>query len=327
MVVRAWCLRLGLCVVSALLVGLMEWACSRHVDPSTPLLEPSPTVSSSQPDGEVTLLPEKGKGCVWVRATGSFRQGEHVTPAQARAQAIEKARARASERVTGVEIKNEFNLYQRESMGKSQQLVQDLLKSTVRGRIVQESVISHGSVSSQGCPGCFYRATIHACVAPFPKSQDLGFKASVQLEKDSFRHGELVKAMVRSSRDGVVYIYSVDKDGEARLALPNPFNSANAIKANVPFLFPGGPRAEQMVAEILGDDPESLEQIRVVVSKHPLPPAVYRPEMEGEVKAEGTETGEMQGGGSFLRLQKKLIDSGEEWVDAFQVFLIYKKQM
>lgn len=289
---------------------------------------------ASAKDEDATILSADPRGCTWAQATGTAQFGRSDTPDQVRAQAILQARQRTAEKVLGIQVKSQLNIYQRESLKGHAQLIQDLLRMTQLGRIVDEKVLEVRSLDMPGCVPCQIQVRLQNCVMSQREQTDKGFTATLTLaevgathtvERTTFRHGEPMEVVVTASRDAYVYLYNIDAENNAVLLFPNADDQENWLKAGEELRLPTGKVSGETYEARLPDGvPMAAEEMRVIVSKHALPAALSDPTIRGPVNPKVQSVKEMQGG-TLMALMAKLLHSDEEWVEDMKVFEITKQ--
>jgi hypothetical protein len=169
-------------------------------------------------------------------------------------------------------------------------LIESVLKTTRRGRILQEELLADGPV------GWNYFVKTRACFKEKPEGADGGFRVELSLSRDAFFDGDQGKISVESSRDAFLYLYDVQSNGETSLIAPNEWSpDPAALKA--------GARLQAQMP--LGGAPISAETIRVVATKTPLPKKIYDPAK-----------------GGWLEVMQRLNGSDLEYEDDAKAFTI-----
>lgn len=289
-------------------------------------------VASAKDEG-ATILYADNRGCTWAQATGSAQFGRSDTRDQVRAQAIIQARQRTAEKVLGIQVKSQLDIYQRESLRGHAQLIQDLLRMTQLGRIVDEKVLEERILDMPGCIGCQFQVRLQNCVMSQREQTDKGFTATLTLtaagathtvERTTFRHGEPMEVVVTASRDAYVYLYNIDAENNAVLLFPNADDQKNWLEAGAELRLPTGKVSGETYEARLPDGvPVAAEEMRVIVSKYALPAVLSDPTIRGPVNPKVQSVKEMQGG-TLMALMAKLLHSDEEWVEDMKVFEITK---
>jgi hypothetical protein len=261
------------------------------------------------------VLGQDADGCTWVEGEASVAVGEQDSRHQARAAAIEQARAAAVQDFLGVEVKSKFMDFQQEGLRKNTSLTESILQTTRSGRILKEQVTAEGYENAPGCPGCRYRVALKACVVPRETGGDKEFHAELELNRVRFVQGDEAKISVTSTRDGYLYLYNVYDLGasdKTTLVVPDATGVERRVKGGEAWEYPDAEARKagiRLLAELpKATDEVSAETIRVVVTKTPLPKSVYDP-----------------ADGGYLGVMRRLHRGQTEWAEDAEAFTIYKK--
>jgi hypothetical protein len=243
--------------------------------------------------------------------------GEQDTRHQARAMAIEQARAGAIQDFAGVDVKSKFMDFQQEGLRRESRLTESLLQTTRTGRILKEEILEEGYRDAPGCPSCRYRAKLKACVLAKAEASDKDFHIELQLNRVRFVHGDEARITVTATRDCWAYLYDVYDLGQTpktALVAPNDLLREVKLTAGVPWEYPDAAAKKLGIsglhAELANpaDDNVSAETIRVVASKTPLKSEVSDP----------TD-------GGWLGVLRRLNRARAEWAEDAEAFTIYKR--
>ncbi|MDX6770969.1 MAG: hypothetical protein SF051_15660 [Elusimicrobiota bacterium] len=263
------------------------------------------------------VLGKDPEGCTWIEGVASVAVGEQDTRHQARAMAIEQARAGAIQDFAGVDVKSKFMDFQQEGLRGESRLTESLLQTTRNGRILKEEVLEEGYRDAPGCPSCRYRARLKACVLAKAEAGDKDFMVELQLNRVRFVHGDEAKVTLTATRDCWVYLYDVYDLGstpKTALIAPNELLREVKLAAGVPWEYPDAAAKKLGIAALHAElvDPDkdavSAETIRVVASKTPLKSEVYDP----------TD-------GGWLGVLRRLNRARAEWAEDAEAFTIYKR--
>src|SRR5262245_20323171 len=98
-------------------------------------------------------------------------------------------------------------------------------------------------------------------------NQDASFKVTADVDhKDRmYNIGDSVVVTVTSEKDGYLYIFNLDPDGEMTCLFPNNSVMDNAIMANTPMSVPSGGKYK-----ITGSEPTGKDIVKVLVTTVPL---------------------------------------------------------
>jgi hypothetical protein len=254
-------------------------------------------------------------GCTWVSGEATVSVGEQDTRHQARAAAIEQARAAAVQDFLGVDVRSRLMDFEQEGLRRRERLTESLLQTTRNGRVLKEQVLSEGFRDAPDCPGCRYAVLLKDCVVPLPAESDKDFRVELGLSRTRFVAGDPAQITVTVTRDCTVYLYDVYDLGavtKTALVVPNEAVPQKNLKAGQTWTYPDADAAKAGVslAAQLPDakDDVSAETIRVVASKAPLPSSVYDP----------TD-------GGWFGVMRRLNREKVEWTDDAEAFTIYRK--
>lgn len=274
-------------------------------------------VERGQADERVAkILGTDPEGCTWIEGVASVAVGEQDTMHQARAMAIEQARAAAIQDFAGVDVKSKFMDFQQEGLRRESRLTESILQTTRNGRILKEEVLEQGYRDAPGCPSCRYRARLKACVLARSEAGDKDFMVELALNRVRFVHGDEAKITVTPTRDCWVYLYDVyDLGADAKTALVAPNELVREVKlaAGQTWEYPDSSARKLGIASLTAELPKpedeiSAETIRVVASRTPLKPEVYDP----------TD-------GGWLGVLRRLHRSRADWAEDAEAFTIYKR--
>lgn len=268
------------------------------------------------------ILGPDPEGCTWLEGESSVLVGEQDTRHQARAAAVEQARAAAVQDFLGVEIDSTFMDFQQEGLRGDARLTESILRTTRSGRIVKEQLLEEGfqdipaSDEARACPSCRYHVKLKACVQPRDAAADKGFSVELKLSRVRFVQGDEAKITVTATRDCHVYLYDVYDLGRGQertdLVVPNDAVTQQALRAGQSWEYPDAQARERgvsLLAQLPHEGDEvSAETIRVVASKEALPREVYDP-----------------GDGGWLGVLSRLNRGKAEWTEDAEAFTIYKR--
>lgn len=253
------------------------------------------------------------EGCTWVAGEAIVVVGDQDTPAQARAAAVDQARAAAVQDFLGVDVNSKFMDYQQEGLRHDSHLVESLLQTTRNGRIIKEKLVERGYRDMPDCPSCRYHVKLEACVLPLAADRDRDFRVEVRiLSRVKFIPGDEAKLAVTATRDCSVYLYDVydlAQDNKTALVVPNEAVPSKTLKAGETWEYPdedAKKRGVRLVAELPKNADVSAETIIVVATKTPLPSAVYDPTK-----------------GGYLGVLRRLHHSQIAWAEDSAAYTIY----
>ncbi len=262
------------------------------------------------------ILKGDSSGCTWVESSSLIPVGEENTREQVRSEALSRARLGAVEEFLGVNINSRYlSVQHSESKGNgrpaNEQLVENVLRISRRGRIFKEKIVSEGYQDAPNCSACLYRAEIRACVAPVRRTQnDLSVRLSIS--RSHFVENDSMKARVFCSQDCFVYIYDVGPQWQATLLSPSDLSAApQKLSAGESWTYPDAQTLAsglELLAQIPKGQSTAMGTIHVIAVKKPLSPDLMDP-----------------ANGGYLKILRQLNNSGEAWAEDEAPFVIYKK--
>jgi hypothetical protein len=297
---------------------------AKKTDAGKPMAAPTGTLAPDETEGLAhgdvearrgRILGKDPEGCTWVEGDATVVVGDQDTTAQARAAAIEQARAAAVQDFLGVEVNSKFMDFQQEGLRHDAHLVESILQTTRNGRIIKEKLGAHGFKDAPDCPSCRYHVALQACVLPMESDRDKDFRVELQLSRVKFVQGDEAKLTVTATRDCSVYLYDVydlAADNKTALVVPNEAVPSKVLKAGQTWEYPDEEARKagvRLVAELpKKTDEVSAETILVVATKTPLPAAVYDPK-----------------DGGYLGVFRRLHRSKTEWAEDAAAYTIYNR--
>ena len=165
---------------------------------------------------------------VWVESAGEAKQGDHDTLKEVKDRARRDAQLRAVEKAVGTFIKSH-------TLVSNNQVADDLVYASVRGRVRQTEVISEGWDDKDRST---YRVRLKTLVEPVYPEKGEGMSAKLSLSKDQLREGEDVKVLYQLGIDGYVYLFSAAADGSVTLLFPNTLYKDNSVLGGKGYEFP-----------------------------------------------------------------------------------------
>jgi hypothetical protein len=274
---------------------------------ATAASEPAPEF-----DGKAKNLGKDAvNNCTWLETEGLVRVGDQDSRSQARAAAMAEARKRAMESFLGVDLKQRGLDFQQEGLRDEDQLVESILQTTRRGRVIDEKVLKEGYMDVPGCPACRFRMTLRSCLVPLPTDSDHDFQVELSLSRTRFVDGDEARIKVTATRECYVYLYDVGVDGETSLVVPNEIVPEVRLKAGETFEYPDADarkRGVKLVAQLPEGKSVSAETIRLIATKVPLSKDRQSPAM-----------------GGYMGLLRRLNASRLDWTEDVQAFTIYNR--
>ena len=196
---------------------------------------------------------------VWVKAEGSAVIAG-ITGEEAQLLALQRARAAAIERASGVRISST-------TLVRDAQLAGEFIKSFSRAFIVEEkpewsSIKIQESPSSPPIMG--YRVELKARVYVPEREASWNCSLEAQLNKTEFSDGEEVTLKIKTDRDAYIAIFNLMGDDRFVLLFPNHFISNNLVKAGQWFRFPPKDCGISLTMKTLRDHKQDTEAIFIV---------------------------------------------------------------
>jgi len=248
--------------------------------------------------------------CTWVQAEATVPVGEDVSKSQARATALEKARDAAMRDLLGVEVNQRGLDYQQEGLRGQTNLIESVLRTTRRGCILDEKVVTDEYRDLGPCRQCAYFVNLRACIKERAGDSDKDLHVELSLSRDHFQEGDEANISVTASRDVYLYVYDVGMKSETSLIVPNELFPEIQVKAGQVWTYPDAEavkRGVHLVAQMPeGNLPVSAETIRVVATKLPLPARYHDPAR-----------------GGYLGVMQRLNASIYDWAEDAAAFAIY----
>lgn len=255
------------------------------------------------------------EGCTWLEGAASVAVGPQDTRHQARAAAMEQARAAAVQDFLGVEVKSKFMDFQQEGLRRESRLTEGILQTTRNGRIMKEQVLEEGYRDAPDCPGCLYRLRLKACAVAREADGDKDFFVELKVSNQRFLHGDEATLAVTATRDCWIYLYNIYDLGvkdQTALVVPNENVKEKRLKAGESWEYPDEEAKKlgvRLVAELPQEgDAVSAETIRVIASKAALSRTVTSP-----------------ADGGWLGVLRRLNRAGVEWTEDAEAYTIYKR--
>lgn len=247
---------------------------------------------------DTVFLNQVGKhGCRWVEAHARTPIGKDKMTA--RAEAISIARRKAVRRLLGKSPYKLPNFTEEAFQGR----LEGVLRSARNGRIEEEKIVE------EKASGKDYHVVLQTCLNVTGEGGDKEFEVELMLNQNRFIEGQEARAMIVSSRDAYVYLYSVDFDHNAIRVFPVPGAANNRIAAGKHFAFPDEGHREsgvRLTARLPPGDDSSIEMLRVIALKRDI----------------GTELDNIR---TYPEIIRRLEDSGNEWAENIRIFTIYKR--
>lgn len=233
-----------------------------------PVGAPAPAPASAGETAEPGEQPASTEEAIWVTAQGMATLGDQVTVADARAQARDDARRDAIAQAVGAWVTGRRVIY-------NAQVAEDLVRSVVRGIIVEEQMVEEGvrQVGEGTAPVLRYVSTLRAKVKPVRVERRGNFTLQAELDRTLYRDGDEMTIRVVASRDAYLHIFNVEEDETVTVLVPNRLTEAMTVKAHQPSVFPDD-RLRSLGVRLRVSPPpgatQSRERIKVVATSSPL---------------------------------------------------------
>lgn len=204
--------------------------------PCPSLASPLKEKSNSEPTlGSVAYVSQPNKLTdIWVIVEGSVPFGDETTYGDAKVRSRENARRAAIQQAVGTFVQSKSVVY-------NFQLAEDLIRTSLRGLIVEELILQEG-VQSVGLAGksvgLMYVTKIKAKVRPVPMERKGTITVNVKLNKTLFVDGEEMAIHVTANQDVFLHIFNVGQDDSVTVLFPNKYATDNHIAANADLVFP-----------------------------------------------------------------------------------------
>jgi len=207
--------------------------------------------------------PVHAADCKWIDTAGEAAV-ENMTPEEARHAALNRARIKAVEGVSGVNI-------QGSSLVKDFTLVADFIKTLSSGYVLEEKIVGWTSHSFQEDPEAppltVYKVNVKSCVGS-AKQGDPYFKVKGELNRPVFIAGEEAFIKATCTKDCYLTILNLTADNKIKVLLPNKFESAALIKTGECCTFP--PKGLALEMSPLQGHKRDTEAFYLVATKEKL---------------------------------------------------------
>lgn len=217
---------------------------------------------------ETGVLPVESKEPreeIWVTAEGIVSLGDDTTVAEAKARSRDEARRKAIEQAVGTFVKGQRVVY-------NAQLAEDLVRSLVRGIVVDEQVVEEGVRQlrqDSGAPALQYATKLKAKVKPVRVEHKGDFTIRTSLNKTVFQEKEEMQITAVPSRAAYLHIFNVGQDDTVTVLFPNRFAQNNFVDAQQELVFPD--EAQRTMGILLRVFPpagakKALEKIKLIAT-------------------------------------------------------------
>jgi len=183
------------------------------------------------------MIPDRqeSNGPVWIVAEGVVPFGPDTTLAEAKSRARDEARRQAVERAAGIFLRGQRVVY-------NTQLADDLVRSLVRGIIIEEQILEEGIhelITDPTGPKAFqYTVKLRTRVKPVRTERRGDFAVTANLNKTVFSGGEEMQIKAVATKDAYLHIFSVGQDDTVTVLYPNRFVAEGFVRAEKQLVFP-----------------------------------------------------------------------------------------
>ncbi len=244
--------------------------------------------------GDVVFIDRPGKSCKWIEAKA--KAPVRGDPAAARAAAIALARRKATQKLLGQTPSAEPNFSESAFRGQ----LEKVLRATRSSRVSEESIVDEGR------QGKDYHVTIETCLRPLNR-KNKDFRVELMLNQNRFFSGQEASAILTTTKNAYIYLFSVDFDQNATRVFPVEGARGHRSKAGKPFIYPSERHRKDGVtfgAELPEGAGSSIEMLRVVAVRRDV-----------EKLLDDAKT--------YPEVVRKLEGSGAAWAEDVRVFTIY----
>jgi len=203
---------------------------------------------------------------VWVEAEGVVAMGQETTLEAAQRGSLDAARRAAIEQAVGTFVSSSTIIH-------NNQLADDLVRSMVRGVIVEEKILKRGVSDAQDGQGAAYQTRLKAKVKGIPAERRGSFAVKANLNRAQFNDGDESQIRVTVTQDAYLYIFNVGEDESITVLAPNRYEPETRLQAGSEFVFPTDALLQQNVklrTWLLPNTTRSVEKIKVIVTRQPV---------------------------------------------------------
>jgi hypothetical protein len=204
----------------------------------------------------------------WVTVEGTAEIGPGGKD-EAKILALENAVQAAREKIIGSSISVESLAINMKLSGGIASAIPYL--KIVDKQILQESITNSGSGNTATTSG-IYRVLMKIGVAEEREGMDSSFRIDTSLNKTSFRNGEEMHLLLKSTKDCHVTVFIIMEDGKVLRLLPNRFKTDIELKAGKAFSFPDAVDKQKGITLVAHTDGHTVtESVYVLALEHTLP--------------------------------------------------------
>lgn len=169
----------------------------------------------------------------WSDEVSAEVLGEEMTPAEAWALCVNRAKAKAVEQIAGVEIIND-------SFVRDFETLTDFINVASHAWVKEVKDERREPAFQQGSDGSsvpVYRVFLKAKVV-LDKDVDRGFLVKLSLNRHRFQTGDEMSIAVQSSRDSYISIFNVLSDDKVTMIYPNRYRMDRFLKKGQKLMVP-----------------------------------------------------------------------------------------
>ena len=198
---------------------------------------------------------------------GEWTISNDITPIQARANAIDQAKAEAL-RIAGVTeyVAESSLLYKTEKDNKLKDIHESVTSIDVLGEISGFKVIKEEKKLNE-FGDLKYEVWINASVMLHTTTKDPGFNMDVKGIRDSYRSPEELVFEIMPSREGFLNIFILGDDESLHL-YPNKFERREKFEGGTPYKFP---RSKALDYEVSAEESTEVNYLILLYTKSEIP--------------------------------------------------------
>ena len=198
---------------------------------------------------------------------GQWIISDDITPIQARAKALEEAKAEALRNAGVAEHVAESNvLYKTEKDSEVKDIHKSLTSTDISGEICEFQVIAEEKKINE-FGNLMYEVWINATVILHKTSKDPGFNVEVIGLRDKYRSPEELVFEIKPSREGFLNIFIIGDD-ESLLLFPNKFEKQERFEGGKVY---GFPRSRALDYEVSSDENTEVNYLILLYTKTEIP--------------------------------------------------------
>jgi len=198
---------------------------------------------------------------------GQWIISNDITPIQARAKAIEEAKAEALRNAGVAEYVSESNLlYKTEKDSQVKDIHKSITSTDVSGEISEFKIIAEEKKINE-FGNLMYDVWINATVILHKNSKDPGFNLDVIGIRDKYRSPEELVFEMKPSKEGFLNIFILSDD-ESLLLYPNKFEKQEKFEGGKTYKFP---RSKALDYEVSSTENSEVNYLILLYTKTEIP--------------------------------------------------------